>query len=88
MIEEQKTDQAPKNVATKNVAPKTETPIDMPEGKMEISLRVLSNELIGIKMSVDDMKMKWVIIGVGAIGVLLWAAAAFGPALTSSFSGG
>ena len=83
MIEEQKTDQAPKNIA-----PKTETPIDMPEGKMEISLRVLSNELIGIKMSVDDMKMKWVIIGVGAIGVLLWAAAAFGPALTSSFSGG
>jgi hypothetical protein len=60
----------------------------MPEGQMEISLRVLSNELIGIKMSVDDMKMKWVIIGVGAIGVLLWAAAAFGPALTSSFSGG
>jgi hypothetical protein len=55
---------------------------------MEISLRVLSNELIGVKMSVDDMKMKWVIIGVGAIGALLWAAAAFGPALTSSFSGG
>jgi len=42
-------------------------PIDMPEGKMEISLRVLSNELIGIKMSVDDMKMKWVVIGVGAL---------------------
>ena len=83
MDEEQKTNQVPKTVE-----PKTEVPIDMPEGKMEISLRVLSNELIGIKMSVDDMKMKWVIIGVGAIGVLLWAAAAFGPALTSSFSGG
>jgi hypothetical protein len=60
-------------------------PIDMPEGKMELSLRVLSNELIGIKMSVDDMKMKWVIIGVGAIGAMLWAAAAFGPQLTSAF---
>ena len=83
MIEEKKTDQV-----SKAVEPKTEAPVDMPEGKMEISLRVLSNELIGIKMSVDDMKMKWVIIGVGAIGVLLWAAAAFGPALTSSFSGG
>lgn len=83
MIEEKKTDQV-----SKDVEPKTEAPVDMPEGKMEISLRVLSNELIGIKMSVDDMKMKWVIIGVGAIGVLLWAAAAFGPALTSSFSGG
>ena len=35
-----------------------QVPIDMPEGKMELSLRILSNELIGIKMSVDDMKMK------------------------------
>ena len=62
-------------------------PIDMPEGKMEISLRVLSNELIGIKMSVDDMKMKWVVIGVGAIALMLWAAASFGPSLTSAFEG-
>jgi len=60
-------------------------PIDMPECKMELSLRVLSNELIGIKMSVDDMKMKWVVIGVGAIGVLLWAASAFAPELTNMF---
>jgi len=73
MAEEQKQNQAPQQ------------PIDMPEGKMELSLRVLSNELIGIKMSVDDMKMKWVIIGVGAIGAMLWAAAAFGPQLTSAF---
>ena len=34
-----------------------QVPVDMPEGKMEISLRILSNELIGIRMSVDDMKM-------------------------------
>ena len=67
MAEEQKQTQ------TKNQEPQV---VDMPEGKMEISLRVLSNELIGVKMSVDDMKMKWVVIGVGAIGVLLWAASA------------
>lgn len=64
-----------------------EVPIDMPEGKMELSLRILSNELIGIKMSVDDMKMKWVVIGVGAIGLLLWAASSFAPDLTSAFQG-
>lgn len=67
--------------------PVQEVPIDMPEGKMELSLRILSNELIGIKMSVDDMKMKWVVIGVGAIGVLLWAASSFAPDLTSAFEG-
>ena len=64
-----------------------QVPVDMPEGKMEISLRILSNELIGIRMSVDDMKMKWVVIGVGAIGALLWAASAFGPTLTNAFGG-
>jgi len=75
MAEEQKQTQAPQQ------------PIDMPEGKMELSLRILSNELIGIKMSVDDMKMKWVVIGVGAIGALLWAASSFGPTLTNAFGG-
>ena len=64
-----------------------QVPVDMPEGKMEISLRILSNELIGIKMSVDDMKMKRVVIGVGAIGALLWAASSFGPTLTNAFGG-
>lgn len=72
MAEEQKQNQEPQVV-------------DMPEGKMEISVRVLSNELIGVKMSVDDMKMKWVVIGVAAVGVLLWAASAFAPELTSMF---
>lgn len=72
MAEEQKTNQEP------------QVPIDMPEGKMELSLRILSNELIGIKMSVDDMKMKWVVIGVGAIALMLWAASSFAPQLTNA----
>ena len=63
-------------------------PIDMPEGKMELSLRVLSNELIGIKMVVDDMKMKWVVVGVGAIAVALWAASSIAPAITAALGSG
>ena len=46
------------------------TPIkdeDTPEGKMELQFRVLGNEMIGIKMIVDDMKMKWVFIGLLSI---------------------
>lgn len=61
--------------------------VDMPEGKMELSLRVLGNELIGIKMLVDDMKMKWVVVGVGAIAIGLWAAASFAPAITGALGG-
>lgn len=60
---------------------KPNVPIDMPEGKMEISLRVLGNELVGIKMTVDDFKMKWAIIGVAGIAILLAAVSYFGPAL-------
>ena len=63
------------------------TPVDMPEGKMELSLRVLGNELIGIKMVVDDFKMKWALIGVLGIAILLGAVSYFGPAITSMTSG-
>ena len=52
------------------------------EGKMELQFRVLGNEMIGIKMIVDDMKMKWVFIGLFTILVMTWAAAEFGEAIT------
>ena len=54
-------------------------------GKMEIQLRVLGNELVAIKMSVDDFKMKWLLIGVISIVALGWAAGSFGPELVNMF---
>lgn len=60
---------------------------DNPEGKMEFSLRILGNELIAFKMTVDDFKMKWMILGVAAIGTLFWIASAFGPELMQTFGG-
>ena len=59
---------------------------DTPEGKMELQFRVLGNDMIGIKMIVDDMKMKWVFIGLLAILVMTWAAAEFGNAITGGGS--
>lgn len=58
-----------------------------PEGKMELQFRVLGNEMIGIKMIVDDMKMKWVFIGLLAILVMTWAAAEFGNAIMGTPAG-
>ena len=55
------------------------------KGKMEIQLRVLGNELVAIKMSVNDFKMKWLLIGVISIVALGWAAGSFGPALVGMF---
>ena len=55
------------------------------KGKMEIQLRILGNELVAIKMSVDDFKMKWLLIGVVSIVALGWAAGSFGPDLIDMF---
>ena len=56
------------------------------EGKLELSFRVLGNEMIGIKMVVDDMKMKWVFIGLIGILVMTWAAAEFTNVITGQDS--
>ena len=57
------------------------------EGKLELSLRVLGNEIIGFKMIVDDFKMKWMLLGLVAIGALSWIMVQFGPMLMETFSG-
>jgi hypothetical protein len=56
---------------------------DDDEGKMELSLRVLGNELIGFKMMVDDFKMKWVIVGLVTIIGLGWMISSFGPLIAT-----
>ena len=58
------------------------------EGKLEISLRILGNELIGLKMIVDDFKMKWLLVGVITIVALSWAMGTYGPLLMQTFDKG
>lgn len=53
------------------------------EGKMELSLRVLGNELIGFKMMVDDFKMKWILVGLATIIGLSWVISSFAPIIYS-----
>jgi len=57
------------------------------EGKIEISLSVLGNELIAIRMLVDDFKMKWLAIGILSLIALGWAISSFGPNLIALFGG-
>ena len=57
------------------------------KGKLEVSVRILGNELIAIEMNVDDFKMKWLVMGVIAIVAMGWAGAVFGPPLISMFGG-
>ena len=59
--------------------------MDDDKGKLEISLRILGNELVALRMDVDDFKMKWLVIGVVAIVALGWAAGTFGTPLINMF---
>ena len=56
------------------------------QGKLEVSVRILGNELVALKMTVDDFKMKWLVLGVITIVALGWAAGEFGPDLISMFN--
>ena len=56
------------------------------EGKLELSLRILGNEIIGFKMLVDDFKMKWMVLGIVAIAAISFVMVQFGPQLMETFS--
>ena len=56
------------------------------EGKLELSVRILGNEIIGFKMEVDDFKMKWMLLGLVAIGAIAYIMVSFGPQLMETFS--
>ena len=55
-------------------------------GNLEISFRVLGNEIVGIRMTVDDFKIKWLVYGLVTIIALGWAASEFGPPLLNMVS--
>ena len=55
------------------------------EGKLELSVRILGNEIIGFKMVVDDFKMKWMLLGLVAIGAIAFTMVTFGPQLMETF---
>ena len=56
------------------------------EGKLELSVRILGNEIIGFKMVVDDFKMKWMLLGLVAIGAIAYIMVSFGPLLMETFN--
>ncbi len=55
------------------------------EGKLELSVRILGNEIIGFRMIVDDFKMKWMLLGLVAIGAIAYIMVSFGPQLMETF---
>ena len=55
-------------------------------GKLEVAVRILGNELVALKMVVDDFKMKWLVYGVLTVVALAWAGGTYGPELIEMFA--
>ena len=60
---------------------------DQSDGKLEISLRILGNEIIGFKMMVDDFKIKFLLGGIAAMAIIAYIMVVFGHQLMETFSG-
>ena len=60
---------------------------DQSEGKLELSLRILGNEIIGFKMMVDDFKIKFLLGGIAAMTIIAYIMVVIGPQLMETFSG-
>jgi len=58
------------------------------DGKLELSLRILGNEIIGFKMVVDDFKLKFLLGGIAALGIIAYIMVVFGPTLVETFNNG
>ena len=42
-------------------------------GYLSLQLRIVGNEIIGLRIDVDDFKTKWVLIAVGVSAAGVWA---------------
>lgn len=56
-----------------------------PPGRFELSLRVLGNEFIGIRLEVDDLKTKWITVSLITILILGYGISEFAPAIVELF---
>ena len=55
------------------------------DSKFEIAVRILGNEFIALKIGVNDMKQKWIVLGLIVIISLSWGMSSFGPTLMEMF---
>ena len=60
--------------------------MDNNDGSFEVSLRVLGNEFIGIKIKVDDMKQKWIVLGLITIVALGYLLSSIGPSIMNAIN--
>lgn len=53
----------------------------------EVSIRVLGNELLALKMSTTKTSNKWLFASIITLGLLIWSISIFGPSLITFVQG-
>lgn len=63
------------------------TPPTDTASSFELSFRFMSNELIGLRVTVDDFKTKWIILTMIMLGGISALAANYGPSIKTLMAG-
>ena len=53
----------------------------------EVSIRVLGNELLALKMATTQTSNKWMFASIITLGLLIWGVSIFGPSIITFMKG-
>jgi len=53
----------------------------------EVSIRVLGNEILALKMATTKTSNKWMFASIITLGLLIWAISIFGPSIVTFMKG-
>ena len=57
------------------------------EEDFEVSIRVLGNELLALRMKTTKTSNKWMFASIITLGLLIWGVSLFGPSLVDFMKG-
>ena len=53
----------------------------------EVSIRVLGNEMLALKMATTKTSNKWMFASIVTLGLLIWSISIFGPSIITFMNG-
>jgi|TARA_R110000744_G_scaffold96219_1_gene185987 hypothetical protein len=60
---------------------------DEKEEDFEVSIRVLGNEMLALKMATTQTSNKWMFASIITLGLLIWGISIFGPSIVQFMKG-
>jgi|TARA_R110000803_G_scaffold25735_1_gene61432 hypothetical protein len=60
---------------------------DQENEDFEVSIRVLGNEMLALKMATTKTSNKWMFASIVTLGLLIWSISIFGPSIITFMNG-